>query len=103
MPSTSSLPDTTILKLKEQEIPYDDPHSRFTFEKNFVSTTNALHTFGSSVLFACLLRVQAKAQKKQGLDYLQVFKNLSKLEFDGKDLWYIEDGVVVTALLPEDY
>ena len=103
MPSTTGLPDTTILQLKEQEIPYDDPHSRFMFEKQFVSTTNALHTFGPSVLFACLLRVQAKAKKKRGLDYLQVFKNLCKLEYDGKDLWYIEDGVVVTALLPEDY
>lgn len=103
MPSSIGLPDTTILKLKEQEIPYDDQHSRFMFEKQFVSTTSALHTFGPAVIFACLLRVQEKAQRKRGLDYLQVFKNLSKLEFEGKDLWFIEDGVVVTALLPEDY
>ena len=103
MPPRTSLPDTTILKLKEQEIPHDDPNSRFLFDKNLISTTNALHTFGPSVIFACLLRVQAKAQKMQGIDYLQVFKNLSKSEFNGKDLWFIEDALVVTALLPEDY
>ena len=103
MPLPTGLPNTTILRLKEQETPYDDPHSRFMFEKNLVSTTNALHTFGPSTIFACLLRVQAKAQEKQGLDYLQVFENLSKLEFAGKNLWFIEDDLVVTALLPEDY
>jgi len=103
MPSTNGLPGTTILKLKEQEIPYDDPHSSCMFLKNFVSTANAYRVFGPEVLFACLLRIQAKATEKQGLDYLQVFTNLSKLEFDGNDLWFIEDGAVVTALLPEDY
>ncbi len=103
MPSPTGLPKTTILHLKEQEIPYDDPHSQCMFTKNLVTTRAALKTFGSEVIFACLLRVQTKAEKKQGLDHLQIFSNLSKLEFDGQDLWFIEDGQVVTALLPEDY
>ena len=103
MPAASGLQDTTILKLKEQEIPYDDPHSRFMFVKPFVVTRNAHHTFGPGVLLACLQRIQAKAQQMEGLDYLQVYQNLSKRDFDGRDLWFIEDGLVVTALLPEDY
>lgn len=93
----------TCLQLKRQEIPYDHPDSRWMFDKNFVSTTNAYHVFGPELLFVCLLHLQALARQRQGLDYLQVFKNLCKLEHDGKDLWYIEDGLVVTALLPEDY
>jgi hypothetical protein len=103
MPPPTGLPNPTILKLKEQEIPYDDQHSCFMFEKQFVSTANALHTFGPAVILTGLIHVQEKATQKGGLDYLQVFKNPSKLEFDGKDLWFIEDTLVVTALLPEDY
>ena len=91
------------LRLKQQEIPYDAQHSRFMFEKNFVSTQNAYRLFGPEILFACLLRIQAEGRKHRGLDYLQVFENLCKLEHDGKNLWFIEDGQVVTALLPEDY
>lgn len=91
------------LRLKPQEIPYDDPHSRFMFDKNFVATRNAFHLFGPEVLFACLLRIQAEAERHHGLDYLQIFANLEKICHDGKDLWFIEDGVAVTALLPEDY
>ena len=93
------------LRLKPQEIPYDDPHSRFMFEKNFVSTRAAYHVFGPELLFACLLWLQAEASKRQGLDYLQVFENLCKLEYDGHNLWFIEDGPggAITALLPSDY
>ena len=91
------------LRLKPQEIPYDDPHSRFMFDKNFVATRAAFHVFGPEILFACLLRIQAEAERRQGADYLQIFENLSKLDHDGKNLWFIEDGVAVTALLPEDY
>ena len=103
MPSSARPPSVTCLHLKEQEIPYEDPHSRFMFEKQFVATRNAMHVFGAEVLFACLLRVQEEAQRRKGLDYLQVFENLCKIDFDGKNLWFIEDGVAVTALLPEDY
>jgi hypothetical protein len=103
MPPPVQMTVPTHLHLKQQEIPYDDPHSRFMFDKNFVATRNAFHVFGTEVIFACLLRLQAKAERHQGLDYLQIFGNLCKLEHDGKDLWFIEDGVAVTALLPEDY
>lgn len=103
MATSSRLEVPAHLILQQQEIPLDDPNSRFMFTKNFVSTTNAFHLFGSEVLFACLLRIQARAREHDGLDYLQIFKNLEKIRHDGKDLWFIEDGAVVTALLPEDY
>lgn len=103
MPSAKEALHIECLHLKAQEIPYDDPHSNFVFTKQFVATQNALQTFGLEVLFACLLKVQAEARKHGGLDYLQVFENLCKIDFDGKNLWFIEDGVAVTALLPEDY
>lgn len=101
LPESPSVP--CHLRLKMQEIPYDHPDSRWMFDKNFVSTRAAYHIFGPELLFAGLLRLQALASQHEGLDYLQVFKNLCKLEHDGKDLWFIEDGQVVTALLPEDY
>ena len=103
MPSPKGGIRADCLHLKEQEIPYDHPHSSFMFTKQFVATQNAFHTFGIEVLLAGLLRLQAEARKHDGLDYLQVFKNLCKADFDGKDLWFIEDDVAVTALLPEDY
>lgn len=85
--------------LKDQEIPLDDPQSRFRFQKPFVSTKGALSTFGPELLFACLLELQAKAAEHDGLDYLQVFETPEELP----NLWFIEDGQVVTALLPEEY
>jgi hypothetical protein len=91
------------LRLKPQEIPYDHPHSDCLFDKNFVSTRNAFQLFGPVVLFACLLRLQTEAERHHGLDHLQVFENLEKIRHDGKNLWFIQDGVAVTALLPEDY
>lgn len=103
MPSPKEAVRTECLRLKEQEISYDHPHSSFMFTKQFVATQNAFRIFGIEVLLAALRRLQAKARKHNGLDYLQVFQNLCKLEFEGKDLWFIEDGVAVTALLPEDY
>lgn len=103
MPSQKEVPGLVCLRLKEQEIPYDDPHSRFMFTKPFVVTQAAHRTFGPVVLLACLQRIQAKAQRLAGLDYLQAYENLSKRDFDGRNLWFIEDDAVVTALLPEDY
>ncbi len=89
----------TTLGWKNQEIPLDDPHSRFQFRKPFVSTRGALSTFGPELLFACLLELQAKAAQHSGLDYLQVIETPEGMP----NLWFIEDGQVVTALLPEEY
>lgn len=85
--------------LKDQEIPLDDPRSRHRFRKPFVSTAGALSTFGPELLFACLLEIQAKADQHGGLDYLQVFETPEGIP----NLWFIEDGQVVTALLPQEY
>jgi len=91
------------LVLQPQEIPFDDPHSRFLFQKHFVATRAAYDAFGIEILIACLARVQHEAATQQGLDYLQIFRNLEKIQHGGRNLWFIEDGAVVTALLPEDY
>jgi hypothetical protein len=85
--------------LKDQEIPLDDPRSRHRFRKAFVSTRGALDTFGPELLYACLLELQAKAVQHGGLDYLQVFETPEGMP----NLWFIEDGEVVTALLPSEY
>ena len=87
------------LGLKAQEIPLDDPHSRFLFRKPFVATQGAVQTFGAPVLAVCLLELQQLAATHRGLDYLQVFETPEGLP----NLWFIEDGQVVTALLPSEY
>lgn len=92
-------PTVPPLDLKPQEIRLDDPHSRFLFRKPFVATQGAVHTFGAPVLAACLLELQRVATEHSGLDYLQVFETPEELP----NLWFIEDGQVVTALLPSEY
>lgn len=92
-------PSPESLGLQDQEIPLDDPRSRFHFRAPFVSTRRALSTFGAELLLACLLELQAKAVRHDGLDYLQVFVTPEELP----NLWFIESGDLVTALLPEEY
>lgn len=87
------------LTLKQQEIPFDHPHSRNRFLKPFHATPGALQTFTVPVLVFCLVQLQQLAAKQEGLDYLQVFET----EGDQPNLWFIEDGQVVTALLPSEY
>ena len=88
------------LRLKPQEISWSHPESSCHFDRPFVSTQGALKEFGPAILVTLLQRLQVKAKRKGGLDYLQVFENLEK---GGTDLWFIEDGVAVTALLPSEY
>ena len=93
------------LALKNQEIPFDDPRSNYTFSpkasKPFVATSHAVAVFGESTILARLRELQALARTHNGLDYLQVFTSNG----NGADLWFIEDGEggAITALLPEDY
>jgi len=93
--------DGVCLVHKPQEIPLDDPHSRWMFDKPFVVTRAALATFGPLVPPALLLHLQEQARLHGGLDHLQVFENTG----DGPNLWFIEDGPggAITALLPSDY
>ena len=67
------------------------------FSSRLVATAAAHEKFGPETVVQALALVKAKAQERDGLDYLQV------LEVDGQALWLIDDGTVVTALLPEDY
>ena len=89
--------------LKPQEIPIDHPGSKYYFTTQpFVATRNALDTYGVDVIGNCLFYLQRQARQYNGLDYLQVFKDL---EGGKPDLWFIDDGEggATTALLPEDY
>lgn len=93
------------LSLKSQEIAVDHAQSDCMFqpspEKPFVATPAAMDTFGRAVIIECLVHLQSKARKHDGLDYLQVFEDRQT----GETLWFIEDGEggAITALLPSDY
>lgn len=92
-------------KLKLQEIPIDHPDSCFMFrpsaEKPFVATPGAIEMYQVEAILACLKVLQWKAIEHSGIDYLQVFEDVTKQE----NLWYIEDGDggAITALLASEY
>lgn len=86
---------------RAQEIPFDHRDSRFFFTKNLVATPAAIAAFGAVLIADRFLFLQEQARRCNGLDYLQVFEDHANP--DGPNLWFIEDGVVVTALLPSDY
>ena len=86
-----------------QEIPLDDPESRFFFQtgpgRPLAVTPAALERFGMETIMACFYRLQYLARLHDGLDHLQVFEDADS----SQELWFIEDAPgVVTALLPED-
>jgi len=90
--------------LKQQEIPFDHPDSRYMFQpgpdKPFLATPSAIEVYRHAIA-DCLSRLQNLAREKNGLDYLQVFDDPDKPEA----LWFIEDddGGAITALLPSDH
>ena len=90
---------------RPQEIPLDDPQSNCMFSpseaKPFLATPAAIEMYGLPTILDSLRTLQAKAQRHNGLDYLQVFEDPAKPE----RLWLIEDGDggAITALLPSNY
>jgi hypothetical protein len=92
-------------KLKIQEIPYDHPDSCCRFvvgeEKPLQSTPAAIEMHSLQTVLACYQVLRELAEKKDGIDYLQVFEDDTK----GENLWFIEDGDggAITGLLPSDY
>ena len=98
-------PAVAKLVLRPQEIPFDDPESKYLFQpspaKPFVATPAALERFGHDMIVACIQLLQRKAAEHNGVDYLQVFEDPTK----GERLWLMEDdeGGAITALLPSDY
>jgi len=86
---------------KAQEISLEHRDSRFLFTKNLVATPAALAAFGPLLIADRYLFLQEQARRCNGLDYLQVFEDHANP--DGPNLWFIEDWIVVTALLPSDY
>ena len=67
------------------------------FDGRFVATRAAHESFGELTIIRALGTVRKQVTLKGGLSYLQV------LDIDGQKLWLIDDGEVVTALLPDDY
>lgn len=94
------LPAVGTLQLREQEIPFDHPDSRWAFRKRLVATRAAHDAFGPEIILRCHEALLRLARDRAGIDYLQVFVDQTD---DGRRLWFIEDGQVVTALLPSDY
>jgi len=88
----------SALLLRRQDHSFDHPDSRFMFTKPLVVTPGALEAFGLEVIQRCLLELQRLAAEHHGLDYGQAFDTHAV-----EPLWFIEDGEVVTALLPSDY
>lgn len=94
-------------RLKMQEVPYDAPGSDYRFQpsvrKPLVVTPAAGDTYGPVVICGCLSILQQLVEKHDGLDYIQVFEDLSGTK--SEPLWFIEagDGGAITALLPSDY
>ncbi len=88
---------------RPQEIPLDNDRSKYNFQlcgdKTVLTTASLERELGGVIGLQCLLRLQMFAKLHQGLDYLQVFQ----VEDANENLWVIEDGVAITALLPSDY
>ena len=49
--------------------------------------------------YTCLRELREAVEKNDGMDYVQIFDTPEGLP----NLWFIEDGAFVTALLPEEY
>ena len=69
-------------------------------EKPFLATPGAIELYSNEVILHCLRVLRAKADRHDGLDYLQVFESDAR-----KNIWFIEDGPggAITALLPSEY
>lgn len=96
----SLLPTVGTLQLRRQEITFDHPDSRWAFRKRLVATRAAHDRFGPETILQCDEALMRLARARGGVDYLQVFVDQAD---DDRRLWFIEDGQVVTALLPSDY
>ncbi len=90
------------VELRAQEIPLDAPESRFQFDivaKQFVVTRGAMEAFGPELVQACLAILRTEAIEHSGLERLQTFL----IGATKQKLWIVEDGEVITALLPHEY
>ncbi len=96
----TTLPAVGTLRLRSQEIRFDHPDSRWTFRKRLLATRAAHDAFGPEVILRCYETLLQLARERAGIDYLQVFVDQADPD---RRLWFIEDGEVVTALLPSDY
>jgi hypothetical protein len=74
-----------------------EKEGQYQFSGRFVSTHSVIEKFGKAVIIATHITPLKEVKRKGGLDYLQVF------EIDGDKLWFIDDVMHVTCLLPSDY
>ena len=89
-PTQENQKKTIRLLPQEQE-------GNYKFNGRFVATSNAIDKFGQAVIVAAHMTLLKEVERRNGLDYLQVF------EVEGERLWFIDDVTHVTCLLPEDY
>lgn len=82
--------------LKPQE---ESTNSRFNGQ--LVATANFISTFGDEAYLLAIETIskikKERVSTEEGADYFQV------CEYQLKKFWVIDDGDVVTALMPEDY
>ena len=71
------------------------------FNGQLVATRNFIETFGENAELMAMQTLQLirKERVPIGADYLQV----CSCKQSGREFWMIDDGDVVTALMPEDY
>ena len=76
-----------------------DTSSIYVAEKQFSPRQPLNANLVALLLCKSLVRLDMFAKLNNGLDYLQVFQ----IEDLDQDLWVIEDGEAITAMLPSDY
>lgn len=80
------------LTIKQQEC-----EGNYTFTSTIVVTQKFLWKFGKDALELTHMAVDKIIRTFKNPDYLQV------LYYKGVTFWVIDDGIVVTCLLPEEY
>jgi hypothetical protein len=93
-----------ILRFKVRRIPNsDDTPIRETFDgKPRYVTHGVAEAVGLELPAILMDLLRQEAKEKGGVDYLQQFELIDEKGTVTK-IWIIDDGTVVTALLPDEY
>jgi hypothetical protein len=89
--------------LKQQEIPYDHPDSKWMFDSNAgvaVAITPAAKEIYNDQAYELLAILTAMAKRYRGLDSLQIFMSPDP---NVKDLWIQEAEDAIVFHLPSDH
>ena len=95
--------EVQIMGFKIRRIPNsDDTPIRETFDKARYVTRGVAEAIGVDLPDMLMEFLRREAVEKKGVDYLQQFMITDEKGTETK-IWIIDDGGVVTALLPEEY